>query len=402
MATDVQSASYVIYIDSSGNTNARNGTTGNVDYSGTSSVTVIQDAISALTSGGRLFFRNGTYTLTGSTPLTVSNADIRLEGESYGAVITQANSTNLAHLIRVTAGFCTLRSLHVDGNASNQTSGTSLVIFDVGGSDASLSQVWMLNAKGHALFINAGVQRVQVKGCYFNTAGNRGINIPNSASVYNVDSSVIGCYFGAITGFGIGAVFCQNLVIGDNVFVGGSTSEPINLDSCQQCTIIGNTIRDSPDSGIVVDNDSGGDCTGISIVGNTVVGSQYDGIYVVTSDSAGVTNKVSVAGNVCRNNGKDTTGAHAGIHIYASKGSISDCTIVGNCCNDDQSTKTQNYGIWEQQGSGLTASDDLVVGNDCIGNAGTSGNPVDILLASSANGTKLAWCLGRYTSQGSA
>src|SRR5207245_1236318 len=62
--TDVEPASYIIYIDSGGTIYARNGTTGAVDYSGPDAATVLQNALGAASSGGTIFFREGTYNLS--------------------------------------------------------------------------------------------------------------------------------------------------------------------------------------------------------------------------------------------------------------------------------------------------------------------------------------------------
>jgi len=70
---DVQSASYVVYIDGTGTVSARNGTTGVVDYSGTNAATVIQNAWNQVMAGtGRIYIRKGTYSL-GTTSLVASD-----------------------------------------------------------------------------------------------------------------------------------------------------------------------------------------------------------------------------------------------------------------------------------------------------------------------------------------
>ncbi len=76
VSTDVQSASYVVYIDSSTNpptVKARNGTTGAIDFSGTSAATVIQSAWNqVMANTGRLYIRSGTY-LLGTTSLVATD-----------------------------------------------------------------------------------------------------------------------------------------------------------------------------------------------------------------------------------------------------------------------------------------------------------------------------------------
>jgi len=59
----ISPASYIIYSGSDGLYWARNGHTGLINYSGSDAATVIQNAINALPNGGRIFIKEGTYTI---------------------------------------------------------------------------------------------------------------------------------------------------------------------------------------------------------------------------------------------------------------------------------------------------------------------------------------------------
>jgi len=80
-------ASYVIFKDGT-TIKARNGTTGAIDYSGTDASTVIQSAINALgTSGGKIFIKAATYSLTSDLSPVSS---LVIEGEGSGTEIVGA------------------------------------------------------------------------------------------------------------------------------------------------------------------------------------------------------------------------------------------------------------------------------------------------------------------------
>lgn len=81
----ISPASYTIYKDGT-TIKAVNGTTGVVDYSGTDASTVIQSAI----SGGKIFIKAGTYTLT--IPVVIANSNISIYGEGQGITIIQADN----------------------------------------------------------------------------------------------------------------------------------------------------------------------------------------------------------------------------------------------------------------------------------------------------------------------
>jgi len=78
-------ASYIIF--KKGNkTYAKNGTYGHIEYEDTDSTTVIQNAVNALTNGGKIFIKRGTYTGDG-TNLTITKDKINIIGEGRDLVI---------------------------------------------------------------------------------------------------------------------------------------------------------------------------------------------------------------------------------------------------------------------------------------------------------------------------
>ena len=75
------STSYLIYLDGT-TIKARNGTTGIIDYSGTSAYTIIQSAINACSNGGKIIIKKGIYSC-GANVITLTEG-VYLEGESRG------------------------------------------------------------------------------------------------------------------------------------------------------------------------------------------------------------------------------------------------------------------------------------------------------------------------------
>ena len=131
-----ETVSYTIYVN--GDTYyARNGSTGEIDYSGTNASTVIQSAVNALSNGGRVFLKQGTYLLKkqgthqrpgvpekGSFCLELPHK-IALVGENREATILKQDAGQNVNLIIQTkdkgayhGGL--ISDLTVDGNWLNQ------------------------------------------------------------------------------------------------------------------------------------------------------------------------------------------------------------------------------------------------------------------------------------------
>ncbi|MGC9203179.1 MAG: glycosyl hydrolase family 28-related protein, partial [Thermoproteota archaeon] len=71
--------SYEIYTDGT-TVYAKNGKTGQIEFSGTDAATVIQNAINALTDGGTVYLKKGLYIL--SNTINITNHGIHLVGET--------------------------------------------------------------------------------------------------------------------------------------------------------------------------------------------------------------------------------------------------------------------------------------------------------------------------------
>jgi hypothetical protein len=108
-------ASYVVGRYNSTFYYMKNGTTGNYDFLSTNASKAFNFAFGNMTSGGKVFYKNGTYTLDSS--IIMSSNDQVLEGESWGAILS-ASGTNYP-VITIGADGSTLyriglRNVHID------------------------------------------------------------------------------------------------------------------------------------------------------------------------------------------------------------------------------------------------------------------------------------------------
>jgi hypothetical protein len=135
------SCSYMIF-QSGATTYAENCNTSNIDYSGTNPATVINSAIAALTNGGKVFIKAGTYTLT-TTPInlgggnvaaigTTSVSGIELYGEGLSTILSAGTNLNGVVIGVLNANNWYIHDLQVNGNRASQTDGGGSPPFLVG------------------------------------------------------------------------------------------------------------------------------------------------------------------------------------------------------------------------------------------------------------------------------
>jgi hypothetical protein len=117
-------ASYIIFID--GNyIKARNGKTGNIDYSGVDAGVIIQNVINALTNGGKIFIKRGEYDI--DLEITIAISEISIEGEGKWATVLKATgNSSIFHLLGQPNSFIyrfSLKSLTLRGTNPSANKG---------------------------------------------------------------------------------------------------------------------------------------------------------------------------------------------------------------------------------------------------------------------------------------
>lgn len=126
---------------------------GTGDYNGTTH-TPIQAAIDAVEAngGGCVFIKNGTYLI--STTLTFNNARIELKGEGAITVLKQANGSNIDRMLYFTScGYSHIHDFYIDGNKTNQSSGTGHAIDIYKSARFKMSNLWIWNPYGKGIIL---------------------------------------------------------------------------------------------------------------------------------------------------------------------------------------------------------------------------------------------------------
>lgn len=368
-------ASYVVFRDGS-TYYARNGTTGEIEFSGSVATTVIQSAIDALSSG-LILFKDGSYSIT-----TLINLDdnIEIEGESQQGVVLTATTDNPIFRINnwenisfrkltlaqtqtnygISIGANTQNADNfliqdvtfrgINGSAGIGISTTTYYVNDVRVYSCSFSDLT------YGIYSSGLLNGLWVSGCLFEN-----INLfLNGIVVYNASGSssniwILNNKLLRPTNYPIQAVAASNVYIKNNYIEGtnafwtsmytSGTADMIDLSNVTEFEISGNSLYQAGDMGITIRD---GSQRGI-VSGNKVWRADCRGINL--ADVTQLITDVIISDNVCWENGQDYSSRSpvdkGGIVL---KGAVN-CTLTGNICYDEQGTPTQDYGIREANGA---------------------------------------------------
>ena len=346
-------ASYIIFKDGD-LVKAKNGLTGEIEFSGSDAATVIQAVINELTNGGRIFLRKGTYNITST--ITISNPKILIEGSGTATQLAIASGVNPAIVVK--KDYICLRKLYIT------CSDTENDIIKVE-NPAAVVRLEDLEISGGGYQIHIiDAPKVWIENCYLYNPGKAGIYVATTSTAGN-PKSVLGWIKNVHV---VGSSDLGIALVGSGE---GREVDAWHLQSCQivNCSGEGIYVKDCGGGMNHIENcdleDIGKSCINIEGSPNTRIRGGYygsAGIYgiriasdfVLVEDAwcvaaqehgiclLGVSN-CRVMGCVCINNDQGGLGRH-GICISNS----TDCIIVGNRCTDTQTTKTQDYGIKEE------------------------------------------------------
>ena len=333
-------ASYIIFKDG-GLVKAKNGRTGQIEFSGDNAATVMQNALDVLTSGGKILIKNGIYTI--SSPIIIKYDNIIIQGESHNAILKAtsdlAQGNGIIHDYGVIdenwrISNVIIRDLTIDGNnntvpmahgiwfrKADRCVFTNIFVKDVNTADR------IDYPKGGALDMGADTYQCAIVNCIgtnckaregeLHICGHGGILADNI--VWNSQATEA-----ALKGPRYTGTIVNNVVY-------NAANDGIRIEGPN--TVVGNYIYFATDYGIHVMPYP--EVKGAAIVGNCVEYSGKDGIRIEND-------YITVSSNWVRANGKQSTTSGGIILVDASY-----CVLTDNLCFDDQTTKTQVFGISE-------------------------------------------------------
>jgi len=363
----------------------------------------IQAAIDALpTNGGRIIFREGTYTL--GAVVTIAKNGVTLQGQGKGTIIQAKNSLN-ANMIQLGSNTtqyfnCVIKDIYFDGRQSQQGSGTiiyngaltypidNLEVLDcylVNAFDACIQLLlngaatnsnliegnYFQNWKGgatraaiittdcldlitHNTFINTDTAADYIQSGSQSIIKGNMFFIPNTYAGTVVDGGNITSdnYFTMISGsHGTGVIILAGLTCNNNNFFLGSVADVLG-DVIRYADSISGNFIDGGGTGIRADSLS-------NVTGNALWNLRGDGIDATSAD-------LTIVGNIINNAGRATNNTYSAILLLGSNNSKT--VVSGNRIRSSATNKPQ-YGIRENT-SGTTAGN--VITNNVVYNAVTA------------------------------
>lgn len=274
---------------------------------GTSDQIEINSALTAA-AGGRVYLAEGTYTIDGS--ISVPN-NTTLAGAGSGTTIKLKNSINadinaLVATDTTTGTGVTLMNFRIDGNKSNNSSGTQngIYLINMGGGNgasarqgAKISELWISNLRSYGILLENSNNSVLIENHINNN--NMGLYLKNDAYL----------------------TLTSNMI--------QYNSRGIYASPLYYSTISANTLESSTAYGMLIDGSSSGN----TIIGNTISTATTAGLALSTATDN------TISGNHFRNSGGSTTNEAITLNATSTGNNL-----TGNGITDSSAT-TNNYAI---------------------------------------------------------
>jgi parallel beta-helix repeat protein len=268
-----EESSYIIFQEG-GLVHAKNGGTGQIDFSGPDAAAVIQAAINALTNGGKIFIKSATYVI--KTTLIISHSGIEVVGER-GAVLKPYSASEPDPLIRVAnVDSVRISNLKLDGGTA-YTKGVEVY---------NCTNFKMFNCEvitfRRPIYIDTGTG-ISLESCVFKGLGTA--NPSGGLSIYVTGVTgfrLVGCEVagGEHNGLGYGAI---DFIIAYNYFH-DNYDDVIDFNGAKHGLIVGNVFRDNQYY-LSLEHE----CSEIAIVGNLF----YNNYGISITDCQ----RISISGN---------------------------------------------------------------------------------------------------------
>ena len=306
----------------------------------TSAEDTINTAINSLPSaGGKVVLLDGTYIVDGH--ITISKNNVTIEGQGTGTVLYIKNSTNTTVFVLYGSGKndISMKNLRIDGNRTNQTSGTQYGIY--------------FYNSNNIIIDNCIINNLRLRGIYLNETNNSVISNNIIDNCYSNE----GIYLNASN---------NNNITGNNCT---SNRHGIQIDWASYNNNINNNIcTDNWDCGIL--STWGGKYN--TIASNICNNNSRQGILL------GLLGKNTVSSNVCKNNGS------YGIALLFA----TDNVVSNNVCIDNgQNSINTDSNINLQDSDRNSIQSNVCRCSNIHSGTAQSGGANTIQLASGASGT---------------
>lgn len=320
---------------------------------GQDSSTAINAAITAAATGaGDVLIPEGTFWIDATINLA---SNVRLRGVGPLSILKAKANLNAPVITGTSKDSVILENFKIDGNQTNQTTGAARGVALSGCTNSDIKGLWLTACYGHAILVYGTSSKVSLFDNHIYDTGVADANPPRGIFVLQSPKCTASRNkIFAANGFGITFQESPESVIADNTIEDSTNYDGIiNYDS-DSTTIIGNTIKNVEDSGIVIELSDYVTCTA-----NVIQTAGYVGLYLQGSSYC------TVESNIFKDNGQNNHATYCHDIILTPNGATNSTynIIQGNACHATAAIKAK-YGIQE-----FNASQDYntIKDNVCIG-----------------------------------
>ena len=339
--------SYLISYKNSTHIQAKNGSTGSIQYSGTSFSTILQSCLD--TGSGLFFIRGGSYTVDDTILYTYNDTYIQGEGIA-NTILTFANNVNKDMFNITNKDFVGLSDLRINGNKAQQSSGNGIRIYStvdaVAWSSYYFDNVQVFNFKENGIYSGGSypggetryADKAFITKCIISQNDGAGVKIEN----YGYEWKIIGNTIDRNAQSGIWLVgSSEHLIQGNHIW---QNQHGITLYSNATHTV---------EIGI-----------------NEITTSDMHGMYIYGDTTNNGPANLTITGNTVTANSQSGAGSYSGIYIANSTWLL----ITGNHLSDRQASPTQGWGLEEVSGDYNVIVANIAVGNTVGGITKTGAN----------------------------
>lgn len=211
---------------------------------GSGDFTDIQTAIDSLSSGGVVYIKEGTYTIT--TRINVNTEGISIVGAGFTSKIIGSGAIG----IRIDAANCTLEKL----NVSTSGAGTNdAILLTSNATDCHIFNCWVHDATSSGIDDSGDPSGIIIDGCIIYNNNVSGVSI--AASDLTIVNNIIYSNTGSGASLGnTGGSVHTRLMICNNFFK-DNTQDGIRLNDVTNSVIDGNILTGNNDNGIRLNAD---------------------------------------------------------------------------------------------------------------------------------------------------
>src|SRR3990167_6128994 len=323
---------------------------------GADSGSAINAAFTAASAGsGRLFIPEGTFWVETSI---VPQNNVYVFGCGPKSILKAKAGLNTPIIAGSSNSKIVFDNFAIDGNMANQSNNQARGISLSACTNIDVKNLFMTQCFGHAIWTQSASSYIRIMDNYIYDTGSASITPANTGrAIYAYQSSKVTISRNrvrAADGFGLTVQETPESLIMGNTIEDSTTYDGMIIYNSDNVSVVGNTVKNVTDSGIVFEL-----CDYFTCTGNLIQEAGYVGLYFAGSSHG------SVTANVFKDNGQNNhaTYRHDIILTRSSTTPATRNTVSANICVATAAIKAR-YGVQEEYSD---CDYNIITSNQCEG-----------------------------------